>query len=471
MADNLRITTPVPGGDNVNRLNPARPSERAVVNPALVPPANADRQSGQNNTEFSFLLNRNSVFSRFIQQLSKTPELSQSLGKLVYEVIGRAGAEQGAPVSETLRQLTQVINMGREDIVKNLLFQENNRTQFSGPLFQMMRQMLDQYPSKTLEQKMAQFVKVFNAYTSLGETTRSVTNRLIQISEQIPQPYSGQLVQLANEITDEQPIENLNQNLSNLKEKIIPFIRRYITATNDFGRVRDNITLLVHDLSRLNIGSREELAEKFTALLDYCKYDLDFSPQKLNELTSVFLDHMGRLETPNQNKLLDSILNLLTENAKGPSQRGQELFQNTLSSLLMDNSVYMPFHHLFLPLAFEGKYLFGEIWIEKEAESENSRYAEEQERSRLIILTFDIKSKGYFEAFLTLTGKTINVRLNCPTEFAPNTKEISTAVSAIFAQNGLVPESVELSTGTPPLASKTILKKIHEGRRIVDVSI
>ncbi|WP_085833192.1 hypothetical protein [Clostridium merdae] len=471
MADNLRITTPVPSGDNVNRLNPARPSERAVVNPALVPPTNADRQSGQNNTEFSFLLNRNSVFSRFIQQLSKTPELSQSLGKLVFEVMGRAGAEQGAPVSETLRQLTQVINMGREDIVKNLLFQENNRTQFSGPLFQTMRQMLEQYPNKTLEQKMAQFLKVFNAYTSAGETTRSVTNRLIQISEQIPQPYSGQLAQLAQEITDEQPIENLNQNLSTLKEKVIPFIRRYISATNDFGRVRDNITLLVHDLSRLNIGSREELAEKFTALLDYCKYDLDFPPQKLNELTSVFLDHMGRLETPIQNKLLDSILNLLTENANGPSQRGQELFQSTLSSLLMDNSVYMPFHHLFLPLTFEGKYLFGEIWIEKEEESETSHYAQDRERSRLIILTFDIKSKGYFEAFLTLTGKNVNIRLNCPAEFASNTKEIGEAVSAIFTQNGLVTESVELSAGIPPTAGKTILKKIHEGRRTVDVSI
>ncbi|WP_283607798.1 hypothetical protein [Faecalispora anaeroviscerum] len=472
MADNLRITTPIPGGENVNRLNPAKPADRAVVNPALVPPANADRQSGQqNNAEFSFLLNRNSVFSRFIQQLGNTPDLSQSLGKLVFEVMGRAGAEQGASISESLRQLTQVINMGREGIVQNLLFQENNRTQFSGTLFQMMRQILEQNPSKMLEQKTAQFLKAFNAYSGAGETTRAVIHRLIQISEQIPQPYSGQLQQMTQELTDELPIENLNQNLTALKEKIIPFLRRYISATNDFGRVRDNITLLVHDLSRLNISSREELAEKYTALLDYCKYDLNFPPQKLNEMTSVFLEHMGRLETPKENRLLDSVLRLLTENASGPSQRGQELFQNTLSSLLMDNSVYMPFHHLFLPLAFEGKYLFGEIWVEKEEDSDGRQTADGRERSRQIILTFDIKSKGYFEAFLTLTGKKISARLNCPAEFAPDAKAISTAVSSIFARNGFEPEAVELSAGAPPSAAKTILKKIHEGRRIVDVTV
>lgn len=472
MADNLRITTPIPGGENVNRMNPTKPADRAVINPALVPPANADRQSGQqNNTEFSFLLNRNSVFNRFIQQLGRTPDLSQSLGKLVFEVMGRASVEQGAGVSDLLRQLAQVINMGREDIVQNLLFQENNRTQFSGTLFHMMRQMLDENPNQVLEQKTAQFLKAFNAYTGAADTTHSVIRRLIQISEQIPQPYSGQLQQITQELTEELPIENLNQNLSTLKEKIIPFIRRYISATNDFGRVRDNITLLVHDLSRLNISSREELAEKFTALLDYCKYDLDFPPQKLNEMTSVFLEHMGRLETPKENKLLDSVLKLLTENATGPSQRGQELFQNTLSSLLMDNSVYMPFHHLFLPLVFEGKYLFGEIWIEKRDDSEEKRTAEEQERSRQIILTFEIKSKGYFEAFLTLTGKKINARFNCPPEFADDAKVICTAVSSIFIRNGFEPESVELSAGAPPSAAKTILKKIHEGRRIVDVTV
>lgn len=472
MADNLRITTPIPGGENVNRMNPAKPADRAVVNPALVPPANADRQSGQQGSaEFSFLLNRNSVFNRFIQQLGRTPDLSQSLGKLVFEVMGRAGAEQTAGISDPLRQLTQVINMGREEIVQNLLFQENNRTQFSGALFQMMRQILEQNPGEQLEQKTAQFLKAFNAYTGAADTTRSVIRRLIQISEQIPQPYSGQLQQMTQELTEELPIENLNRNLSVLKEKILPFIRRYISATNDFSRVRDNITLLVHDLSRLNISSREELAEKYTALLDYCKYDLNFPPHKLNEMTSVFLNHMGRLETPKENKLLDSVLQLLTENANGPSQRGQELFQSTLSSLLMDNSVYMPFHHLFLPLAFEGKYLFGEIWIEKEEEADEKRTAEEQERSRRIILTFDIKSKGYFEAFLTLTGKKISARLNCPAEFAPDAKVISAAVAGIFARNGLEPETVELSAGAPPSAAKTILKKIHEGRRIVDVTV
>lgn len=472
MADNLRITTPIPGGENVNRLNPAKPTDRAVINPAMVPPANADRQGGsQGGTEFSFLLNRNSVFSRFIQQLDRTPDLSQSLGKLVFEVLGRSGqTEQSADIAQALKQLTQNISMGREEIVRNLLFQENNRTQFAGPLFAMLRQILTQSPGRGFEQKTAQFLKAFNAYSGAPETTRSVMLRLTQISEQIPDPHSTQLRQMIQELTDERPLDNLNQNLSILKQKIIPFLGRYIATTNDFGKVRDNITLLVHDLSRLNISSREELAEKFTALLDFCKYDLDFPPQKLNEMTSVFLAHMGRMEEPNENKLLDSVLKLLTENQTGASQRGQELFQSTVSSLLMDNSVYMPFYHLFLPLQFQGKFLFGEIWIEKDEDAQKKEQ-NGQEAARRIILTFDIKSKGYFEAFLTLTGKKVSARISCPAEFAAGEREISAAVTDIFARNGFEPEKIELTTGEPPAAVQEIRNKVQERRRIVDVTV
>lgn len=474
MADNLRITTPIPGGENVNRLSPSKPTERSVVNPALVPPANTDRQSGQqnNNLEFSFLLNRNSVFSKFVQQLGKTPDLSQSLGKLAFEIFNRAGqAEAGSSISEALKQLSQSLNMGREDIVRNLSFQGNHRTQFTGPLFQMLRQVSAQYPESGFDERVSQFLKAFNAYTGAESTTRAVIHQLEQLSNQIPNPHSAQLRQLTEELTTERPLDHLNQNLKVLKNKIIPFLSRYISVTNDFGRARNTITFLVHDLARLNISSREELAEKFTSLLDFCKYDLNFSPHKLNEMTSVFLEHMSQAETAPENKLFDSIIKLLTENGAGNSQRSQELYQNTVSSLLMDNSVYMPFHHLFLPLNFQGKFLFGEIWIEKEESKTSGDGRASDEKSRQIILTFDIKSKGYFEALLTLSGKKISVLLNCPAEFSGETKEISAAVADIFARNGLEPEKIELTTGDAPFATRIILNKVQERRRMIDVSV
>ena len=69
MADNLRISTPIPSGNDIGRMTPAKPSDPATINTSVVPPSNTDRQAGQHPTEFSFLLNRNSVFSKFIQQL------------------------------------------------------------------------------------------------------------------------------------------------------------------------------------------------------------------------------------------------------------------------------------------------------------------------------------------------------------------------------------------------------------------
>lgn len=472
MADNLRISTPIPSGNDIGRMTPAKPSDPAMINPSVVPPSNTDRQAGQNPSEFSFLLNRNSVFSKFIQQLGKTPELSQSLGKLVFDVFSRAGQLDKNSISgAALRQLAQAMEMDKPEIVKNLLFQSNERTQFSGPLFQMLRQIAALNPDSGFDNQLAQFLKAFNAYTSAGSTTNAVITQLEQISTQIPNPHSAQLQELTSQLKAESPLDNLNQNLVQLKEKIIPFLSRYISVSNDFGRVRSNITLLVHDLSRLNISSREELAEKFTSLLDFCKFDLHYSTQKLNEMTSVFLEHLTRTEGREENKLVDSILRLLTDGGeRATSQRSQALHQNAVSSLLMDQSVYMPFHHLFLPLSFQGKFLFAELWIEKDEES-NHTLRSSDENARQIILTFDIKPTGYFEAVLTLSGQKISAKLNCPVEFAPDFKKISAAVANIFAQNGFEPEKIELTAGEPPAAIEQIMRKVQERRRVIDVSV
>lgn len=472
MADNLRISTPIPSGNDIGRMTPAKPLDPATINPSVVPPSNTDRQAGQNPSEFSFLLNRNSVFSKFIQQLGKSPELSQSLGKLVFDVFSRAGQiDKNSASGAALRQLAQAMEMEQPDMVRNLLFQSNERTQFTGPLFQMLRQIAAANPDSGFDAQIAPFLKAFNAYTGAGSTTNAIIAQLEHISTQIPNPHSAQLKELIAQLTTERPLDNLNQNLGVLKDKIIPFLSRYISASNDFGRVRSSITLLVHDLSRLNISAREELAEKFTSLLDFCKYDLHFSSQKINEMTGVFLEHLTRTEGREENKLMDSVLRLLTDGGeRATSQRSQALHQSAVSSLLMDQSVYMPFHHLFLPLNFHGKFMFAELWIEKEDDPTGSvRFSEEN--ARQIILTFDIKSMGYFEAILYLSGQKISAKLNCPAEFSGDLKKISAAVRTIFSQNGFQPEQIELTAGGPPAATDELLKKVQERRRVIDVSV
>lgn len=478
MPDNLKITTSIPGSEAIGRSAPPKAADpTAVINPNLVTAPNTEKQAGK-NMNFSFLLNRDSVFSKFVQQLEQIPQFSQSMEKIVFELFSKAGraARQDAAVPDLYRRASDAMVMDRGQIAQNLEFQAENRTRFSGPVFDILRQIAKEHPDSDFEKHLSPLLKSYNDFFSAGDTTNAVKKELDQIARQIPVPHSAKLKELTKQLSTESPVRNLEKNLTLLKEKIIPLLSRYISGSNDFGRVRDSIALLVHDISRLNVSSRDELADKLTALLDYCKFDLNLPPEKLSELTTAFLDQISENSSEKGNQLYDSLLKLLSE---PPDQQhgaarmsSQSLYKSALASLLTDNSVYMPYHHLFLPLNFQGKFLFSEIWIEKDAPRENAPGgAEPAEQPRQILLTFDIKPLGYFEASLSLSGKKVRAHLNCPAELSGNLRGISAAVTEIFSRNGLEPEKVELSAGDPPSVAKQVMKKVQEKRYTIDVSV
>lgn len=473
MPDNLRITTPVSSNEAINRTQPSHQGQPAApVDPSRVTLPSTEKQTGQ-SAEFEFLLSQNSVFSRFIEQLGQTPELSQTMLKVMFDLFSKTGDPQSASAaSPVMRRLAEAMQMDKPGMLDTLLFQIKNQTKFYGRFFDVMREISNRFPGSSFDTHLAEFLKAYDGYFSIGDTTAAIEKELGRIAKQIPRPYSTELQSLAAGLKTERPVDSLPANLILLKEKIIPMLSRYVYTTNDFGASRDSITLLLHDISRLNTSSQGTLSEKLASLLDYCRYELNFSPSRIESLKNLFQNQMAVQEQKPENTFFESLLTFLSDGTKqSGSSLSQSLFRDTANALLLDQSVYMPFTHLVLPAAYNGKFLFSELWIEKDEEHAPGRQLQAKDRPLHLYLKFEIKSLGSFAAEISLSGRAAGIKLSCPAALEKNSAQISSQISNIFSANGFTPEAVTLVPENSIAVEQQVMKKVYERKSGIDVTV
>lgn len=472
MPDNINISTPISGNTNVSRPNqmPKEPLQVNVLNPSRVNPPNADKPSDQ-NADTGMLFSRNSVFGTFVSQLRQVPGLNQTLQKMMFELFVRKDGFQSEALPQTLKQLAMSAEMGKTDILQNLRFQSRNMTKFSGPLFDELRDLSRQNGDGELRIRLARFLKAYDQVFSAPETMKEIGGQLELLNSRLPKYYANRLQTLTEAMVDSQTPESIAHNLTVLKEKILPFLATYAATTKDTGEARNTINLLVHTMARMNAGSREELVQKFVDLSDYCRYHLHLPADRYLRLQGLFADKLKSGGEPEGNVFFDSLMKTLSDGFKqSVSDLGQSLYKDTCSALLLDNSVYMPFMHFFLPVSYEGRRMFTDLWIEKEPGGGRPT-APEEEKTVHVYLTFTVQGLGYFEMMMEIRKSRLSVSLNCPSLLRKDKSEIHQKLSAIFSENGLAVDKITLSDGDAPKVSEQILRKVYEWRDMIDVSV
>lgn len=471
MPDNLRITAPVTTTDGINKSNQA--AQSPLINPAIPSKVTRPNGNGKGKDLDGFLLEENSVFNKFIARLKETPTLDRTLEKIVSAACAESllPEEEAAGQAAPMRDFAAQVAVKQEDMLENLLFQQENATAFSDELFQLFKEISNKSGDPQLDLRLADFLKAFDGYFSAEDTTKAIAHNLREIQKEIPVKYSKQLKLLSDKIVLIPAKENTAKNLAVLKKEIIPYLGKYVAKTNDYGKARGNISLLMHDVSELEASTKSGLADKFEKLVSYCKYNLRLPGGTLDIINSFFASAAAKnLKNPD-NKFFSSLISLISYGAKdGAGSVDKTVFRDLCMSLLLDNSVYMPFTHIYLPANFQGKSMFAQIWVEKGKDEAKTTVGMPEKRTRLY-LTFDIQDLGYFEAEINLAGKHVEVSINCPEKLKKYGGKITPEISGILDKNGFQPGDIKLAFGQKPVVNLKIADMINERKRMIDVSV
>ena len=74
----------------------------------------------------------------------------------------------------------------------------------------------------------------------------------------------------------------------------------------------------------------------------------------------------------------------------------QEAFRQILQALLINESVYMPLNHIILPMDWNGKLLFSELWVDPDAEDNLHKGGSQKDNTMRFLFKVDIQGLGFF---------------------------------------------------------------------------
>ena len=472
MPENLRITAPVPNNDGI--LKPNSSAQNSPVEP--IEPTRVNRPNAQDqNTDaasLNLLLGRDSVFGKFIQQLRQTPALSETLGKLLFQTVQKS---ETSPASLTegsvLQELASGLAAEPDGLAEDLIFQQKSSSLFSGPLFQLLEHISERAADPQLDLRIASFLKAFDGFSSVGNTTSAIRLNLDTIGRQMPSGDARHFTLLSEKLNTSDPLGSLENNLNLLKKEILPFLSAYVSKSSDYGRVRENISMLLQNISILNVSSPENLEAQFRQLISFSEHRV--AGPTLRLMRSFYDETVSPEREKSENRFFRSLISLLSRAGSPDAPEADKTVCGDISrSLLLDNSVYMPFIHLFLPAVLQGKFLFSQIWIEKKGGSEEAGTpASRAAAPTRLYLTFTVQDLGYFEARIELTGKKVDLALSCPEKLLAQKGTIASSLGRILESNGLTFGDIRLSACREPEIPDLILQKIMERKRMVDVTV
>ena len=477
MPDLLGVTNPVPGQDNnnINRNLPVSPNDTRIQNaPDLNRVTRSDNRTERQDAgeTGSQALRYDSNFASFLQRLANTPDLRESLTTLFAMYEGKvvsSGIEEG--LAAEMGALLNMLKMDESALDKFLSGQLANGSRFNGALFNILREAFASGNSEAVRTNILQFLKRYSDYSSSEHIQGNLLRNLTRLTRAIPASYGSQLLPMVSELEERMNNGDRAGALKLLQGKILTFLSGYTAKTNDMGLSRTLTSMLALDVSRYENGSEEGLLQAFHQLIS--------SPglrEKLGGLSDDALLKLLHGTSFAKASDSDQFAAQLAKAAQSALQRGagkevQEAFRNIVSAFLVNESVHMPLNHILLPLEWNGRMAFSEMWVDPDAEENLKRGRGERENVLRFLFKIDIQSLGFFDMVLTCQGEQVDVQVFCPEQVAPFSQLVEGELSRILADNGLTANLVQVRQMERPLTISGVFPRIFEGENSINVKI
>lgn len=479
MPNLLGVTNPVPGHDNanINRNIPVSPNNTQIQNsPNLEkvsrPDNRTEQQDAGDNAGVGRGLRYDSNFHTFLQRLRESPDLTRTLSTLMNQYGGTVVASgMGEGIATEMATLMSMLKMDKEQFMKFFFNQMESGSRFHGALFTLLRQAYSTSNSDAMRNNILTFLKRYGDFSSSRHIEGNLLRTLTRLSRAIPASYGNQLLPMVAQLQEKMNSGDRAGSLKLLQGTILPFLGRYTSQTNDMGLSRTLISMLSLDISRYENGSAEGLLQAFHMLNGH---------SLLRERLSAFSDEM-LLRLAQENSYTKAVQNndfarQLSETAQRALQGGagteaQEAFVNILSSFLINESVYMPLNHMFIPLEWDGKTMLSELWVDPDAEDNLRRGQGHRENTIRFLFKIDIQGLGFFDMVLGYQSQTAEVQVYCPEKVAPFAAIVQSELKRILEENGITAQQVTVQKMEKPLTISSVFPRIFEGENSVNVKV
>lgn len=473
MPDISRVTNPVPGYDNVNRNTPTSPNDTQIQNipdPSRVGRADArtDRQDAGDSTALRY----DSNFQAFLQALREAGTVTETMARMLMTRMGTlvsSGMTEG--MATELSQFFAMLKLSPEQMLQLLKNQMSATAKFSGPLFSFLREALSQSPSAGMKNDVLQFLKRFNDFSSTPHIEGNLLRNVRQMIWFMPQRYGESVHEQLTQLEALIGKGDRAGALSLLQGTLVPYMSDYVAQMHDLGIVRSLLSLFTLDITRYESGSPENMLQAFRQLAGYAPFSDQISSMTEQDLMALLNDTAFHQSAQND-AIADQLLSLAGRALRG--EGGPELrqtFQELVSSILVNESVYMPLNHFMLPLELDGRMMYSEMWVDPDAENDAERGKSEKERTLRFLLKFDVQELGLFDLVLSYRQGTIDVQIRCPERIGAFSRLIEQQLHALAEKNGVRVQGLHVESMVRPLTISEVFPKIFDRKDSVNVRV
>ena len=480
MPDLLGVTNPVPGRENsnINRSIPMTPGNMQnnpnIQNvPDLTRVSHADGRTDRNDNgqlNDPQHIRYDSNFETFVQRLRESPNLADSLARLFG---GREGTVVLSGMSEgvagEMSQIMQMMHMDPDQLLAFLKGQLKSGSRCGGALFALLRNAYANAASVSVQEDILQFVKAYMDHASSSHIEKNILRELAGMADSMPASWAQALKDALAELEGLMTEGNREAVLDALREKVFPHMADYVGRTHDLGTPRELLSMLTLNMTRYENGSLENLLSTFRRLVSYgtLKDQLgsidDASLMQLLKANDFDPDSAA-------NKFADQLMSAAARAMRGEGDAAtQNIFRQLVAAMLINESVYMPVNHYILPLEWDGKFLFSEMWVDPDAgrEDESGR----RRNCTKILLKLDVQPLGAFDVLLVSVDKEVSMNIFCPDKVMPFATRIEQTLGQILERNGLKNGGVSVRQIYRPLTLTEVFPQIFERRNSVNVKV
>ena len=462
-APSVKIAPPTPGGDT-NIQN--------VVDPSRVTrPDGQEGQQGSGDATNSFGTRFDSNFMTFVQRLRDSQGLSNVFMTVLQgqQIQVSSGIRSG--FAAEMAQFLEYLQMDEGQLLSFLQNQMQSGSRFTGALFQLLRNAYNGTASELTKHDILLFVRRFGDYTSTEHIEDNLLRMTDEMSEALPGKWSSELTDILAQLENGVDAGDRAGNLRLLREQLFPLVSRYVSLTHDHGLARNLLSAMALDVTRYENGAEDGLLAAFRHLASSGVLPKELADLPDSELLRMLQDTEFN-KSAGSNSFADRIARVMHRALQGEDGVDmQDAFHSIMNSVLINESVYMPLQHIMLPLNWNGRLMFSEMWVDPDAEQNSRGGRGEGGPVQRILIKMDIQSVGAFDVLIQNREEGVSLLVTCPKAVAESAPQVTRSLRDILARNGLNVEQVQVAEQYRPLTVSEVFPKLFERMSGVNVKV